>query len=240
MVEDIQAAAPLGFFLAFMLGPAFFVLIETSIEKGFRAATFFDLGVIFSDIIFILIAYFSSYQLLENINNQPGLYVFGGTLLSLYGASNFIKKTTAQGTTIKEKNQANYTSLFVKGFLLNIINIGVLVFWLGLVIVVTPNLGGNHKRVIVFFSTLIVSYFLTDLIKILLAKRMKSYLKKDNIIKAKKALGILIFVFGLFLIIKGFLPKKTLTPQNRIEGIGMKKKPHFKCGFEASSGFEPL
>ena len=208
MVEDIQAAAPLGFFLAFMLGPAFFVLIETSIEKGFRAATFFDLGVIFSDIIFILIAYFSSYQLLENINNQPGLYVFGGTLLSLYGASNFIKKTTAQATTIKEKNQANYTSLFVKGFLLNIINIGALVFWLGLVIVVTPNLGGNYKRVIVFFSTLIVSYFLTDLIKILLAKRMKSYLKKDNIIKAKKALGILIFVFGLFLIIKGFLPKK--------------------------------
>ena len=221
MVEDIQAAAPLGFFLAFMLGPAFFVLIETSIEKGFRAATFFDLGVIFSDIIFILMAYFSSYQLLENINNQPGVYVFGGTLLSLYGASNFIKKTTAQATTIKEKNQANYTGLFVKGFLLNIINIGVLVFWLGLVIVVTPNLGGNYKRVIVFFSTLIVSYFLTDLIKILLAKRMKAYLKKDNIIKAKKALGILIFVFGLFLIIKGFLPNKTLTSQNLIDGIGM-------------------
>ena len=221
MVEDIQAAAPLGFFLAFMLGPAFFVLIETSIEKGFRAATVFDLGVIFSDIIFILIAYFSSYQLLENINNQPGLYVFGGTLLSLYGASNFIKKTTTQVTTIKQQNQANYTSLFVKGFLLNIINIGVLVFWLGLVIVVTPNLEGNYKRLIVFFSTLIVSYFLTDLIKILLAKKMKSYLKQDNIIKAKKFLGILIFVFGLFLIIKGFLPKKTFSSPNLMEGIGM-------------------
>ena len=221
MVEDIQAAAPLGFFLAFMLGPAFFVLIETSIEKGFRAATVFDLGVIFSDIIFILIAYFSSYQLLENINNQPGLYVFGGTLLSLYGASNFIKKTTTQTTTIKQQNQANYTSLFVKGFLLNIINIGVLVFWLGLVIVVTPNLEGNYKRLIVFFSTLIVSYFLTDLIKILLAKKMKSYLKQDNIIKAKKFLGILIFVFGLFLILKGFLPKKTFSSPNLMEGIGM-------------------
>lgn len=221
MVEDIQAAAPLGFFLAFMLGPAFFVLIETSIEKGFRAATAFDLGVIFSDIIFILIAYFSSYQLLENINNQPGLYVFGGTLLSLYGVSNFIKKTTTQTTTIKAQNQANYTSLFIKGFLLNIINIGVLVFWLGLVMVVTPNLGGNYKRVIVFFSTLIVSYFLTDLIKILLAKRLKAYLRQDNILKAKKALGILIFVFGLFLILKGFLPKKTFSSPNLIEEIGM-------------------
>lgn len=204
-----------------MLGPAFFVLIETSIEKGFRAATVFDLGVIFSDIIFILIAYFSSYQLLEDINNQPGLYVFGGTLLSLYGVSNFVKKTTTQVTTIKQQNQANYTNLFVKGFLLNIINIGVLVFWLGLVIVVTPNLGGNNKRVIVFFSTLIISYFLTDLMKILLAKKMKSYLKQKNIIKAKKALGVLIFVFGLFLIIKGFLPKKTFTSPNLMGGIGM-------------------
>ena len=221
MIEDIQAAAPLGFFLAFMLGPAFFVLIETSIERGFRAAMVFDLGVIFSDIIFILIAYFSSYQLLENINNQPGLYVFGGTLLSIYGASNFIKKTSTQTSTIKEQKQVNYTNLFVKGFLLNIINIGALVFWLGLVIVVVPNLGGSHNRDVVFFSTLIASYFLTDLIKILLAKRMKSYLKQDNIVKAKKALGVLIFVFGFFLIIKGFLPKKALTSPSIMEGINM-------------------
>ena len=30
MIEDIQAAIPLGFFLAFMIGPVFFMLIETS------------------------------------------------------------------------------------------------------------------------------------------------------------------------------------------------------------------
>ena len=37
MIEDIQAAIPLGFFLSFMIGPVFFVLLETSIVKGFRA-----------------------------------------------------------------------------------------------------------------------------------------------------------------------------------------------------------
>ena len=35
MIEDIQAAIPLGFFLSFMIGPVFFVLLETSIVKGF-------------------------------------------------------------------------------------------------------------------------------------------------------------------------------------------------------------
>ena len=63
----------LAFFLAFMIGPVFFVLIETSITKGFRAAVAFDLGVIIADIIFIGVAYFSSFQLLENLSNQPGL-----------------------------------------------------------------------------------------------------------------------------------------------------------------------
>ena len=64
MIEDIQAAIPLGFFLAFMIGPVFFVLIETSITKGIRAAIAFDAGVIIADIIFISVAYFSSFQLL--------------------------------------------------------------------------------------------------------------------------------------------------------------------------------
>ncbi|MGB5652717.1 MAG: LysE family translocator, partial [Robiginitalea sp.] len=37
MIEDIQAAIPLGFLLSFMVGPVFFVLLETSATKGFRA-----------------------------------------------------------------------------------------------------------------------------------------------------------------------------------------------------------
>ncbi|MEP5940097.1 LysE family transporter, partial [Maribacter dokdonensis] len=85
MLEDIQAAVPLGFFLSFMVGPVFFVLLQTSAVKGFRAAITFDLGVLFADVLFILVAYFSSFQLLENLSNQPGLYVFGGVILLVYG-----------------------------------------------------------------------------------------------------------------------------------------------------------
>ena len=75
MMQDIQAAIPLGFLLSFMIGPVFFVLLETSAVKGFRAAFVFDLGVILADILFLVVDYFSSFQLLENLSNQPGLYV---------------------------------------------------------------------------------------------------------------------------------------------------------------------
>ena len=178
MIEDIQAAIPLGFFLAFMIGPVFFVLIETSITKGFRAAVAFDIGVITADIIFIGLAYFSSFQLLENLSNQPGLYVFGGTILAVYGLIIFFKKP--KQTDLQDKTQnpskTNYIELYVKGFLLNFINIGVLIFWLGLIVVTGPNLGNDTNRFMVFFGFLILTYFLTDLLKIALAKQLKKQL----------------------------------------------------------------
>ena len=220
MIAELQTAIVLGIFLAFMAGPAFFVLIETSIVKGFRAALAFDLGVISSDVFFILLAYLSSYQLLENINNQPGLYVFGGTLLTFYGITIFLRKTNHDLRTHPElKKKVNYIGFYVKGFLLNIINIGVLVFWLGLTVVVSPTLEGSNKSVLVFFSTLIITCLFVDILKILLAKRMKSYLKKENIIFVKKTLGIIIVLFGITLIFKGVVPGEGLDPSNIMEKI---------------------
>ena len=220
MIAELQTAIVLGICLAFMAGPAFFVLIETSIVRGFRAALAFDLGVISSDVFFILLAYFSSYQLLENINNQPGLYVFGGTLLAFYGVTIFLKKTKSDVITHSElNNKVNYIGFYVKGFLLNIINIGVLVFWLGLMVVVSPTFEGSNKSVLVFFSTLIITCFFVDILKILLAKRMKVYLRKENIILIKKGLGIIIILFGITLIFKGVFPGEGLNPSNIMEKI---------------------
>ena len=81
MLNDILAAIPWGFLLAFTIGPVFFVLLETSITKGFRAAMVFDAGVVFGDFVFILIAYFSTNQILERLKDDPVLFVFGGILM---------------------------------------------------------------------------------------------------------------------------------------------------------------
>ncbi|MCH7524023.1 MAG: LysE family transporter [Bacteroidetes bacterium] len=219
MIEDIQAAIPLGFFLSFMTGPVFFVLLETSVTKGFRAAAVFNLGVIIADILFITIAYFSSFQLLENLSNQPGLFVFGGTILTVYGIIIFLKKLQKNTNQIGEIKfiKTNYLRLFIKGFLLNFINIGVLVFWLGVIIIIGPSLENDINRFYVFFGTMVLTYFITDLFKIILAKQLKRKLTKNRILKVKKLLGLILVICGLVLIIKGFLPKDQLNPQDLIE-----------------------
>jgi|SRR5690606_17651914 len=142
MFQDVLAAIPIGFFLAFLLGPVFFVLLETAAIKGFRAALSFDLGVLFADIIFLFIAYLSTNKLLSSLKDDPALFVFGGGILITYGIIQFIQtKKVLQHEDVPEiqkLNKRDYLGLAAKGFLLNFINIGVLGFWLGLIIVFSP------------------------------------------------------------------------------------------------------
>ncbi|RIV34952.1 LysE family translocator [Flagellimonas lutimaris] len=217
MIDDIQAAIPLGFLLSFMIGPVFFVLLETSATKGFRAGVSLDVGVIIADIVFLLIAYFSSFQLLENLSNEPGLFVFGGMILLVYGIVLFVKKPKKKANV--KASKGTYLGLLVKGFLLNFINIGVLAFWLGLIIVVGPSLENNPNRMLVFFSTVLLIYFGTDLLKIILAKQLKRYLTQERIVLIKKGLGIVLIICGIVLIIKGFLPKDKFDIKEKIEKI---------------------
>ena len=217
MYSDIQAAIPLGFFLSFMIGPVFFVLLETAALKGFKAALVFDLGVILADIIFISAAYFSSIQLLENLNNQPGIYVFGGLILFIYGTTIAFKKEAPLTESSVKVTKSHYVGLFVKGFLLNFINIGVLVFWLGVIIIVGPNLNNDPHRMTLFFSTMIGAYFATDLVKILLAKQLKTKLTPKRVHYVKKIIGAILILSGLILCVKGFLPKSSLNIEKSIE-----------------------
>ena len=80
------------------------MLIETSITKGFRAAISLDLGVVLADVFFIIFCYYTSKQLVDNINNQPGLFVLGGSILLVYGAYIFIQRKK-EDEKIKLENQ---------------------------------------------------------------------------------------------------------------------------------------
>lgn len=218
--HEIKEAVFIGFFLSFMIGPVFFMLIQTSILKGARAAIVFDLGVILGDIVFILIAYFGSKSLLEQIKDDPRLFFVGGLILLVYGLISYLDKSqkrAIEDDTLVLKEKTNYSRLFLKGFFLNFINIGVLAFWLGMIVIVGSNLEMNPIRIVNYFTVIIVSYFITDVGKIVLAKQLKKYLTPSVTYKIKRAMGILLMIFGVVLMLKGFIPKEKLNFKNVIE-----------------------
>ncbi|SFU27173.1 Threonine/homoserine/homoserine lactone efflux protein [Pustulibacterium marinum] len=223
MIQDVFAAIPLGVLLAFTIGPVFFVLIETSVVKGFRAAMIFDIGVVLGDIFFILIAYFSTSKLLERLKDEPGLFIFGGIIMIVYGGFTYIKekrdynKKIDEEVDVKEVSRNNYFGLFFKGFLLNFINIGVLGFWLGIIIVFGPKLDMMPNRIIIFFATIIVTYLLTDAIKITLAKQLKNKLTPFRIHKLKRVISVVLMVFGIALMAQGIFPKEKEFLERKFE-----------------------
>jgi threonine/homoserine/homoserine lactone efflux protein len=214
MIQDILAAIPLGFFLSFMIGPVFFVLLETSVVKGFRAALVFDLGVVLADVIFILIAYFSSVRLLESLKDDPALFVFGGLVMLTYGIISFLKAKKAKKNIDPEDPvelaKTNYFNLFAKGFFLNFINIGVLGFWLALIITIGPKLDRDEFRIFTFFTTVVLGYFVTDIFKILLAKQLRNQLNAKNINLIKRTISIVLIISGTFLLSQGLFPKEKI------------------------------
>jgi len=214
---DFKNAFLIGFFMAFMIGPVFFMLIQTSIIKGARAAIVFDLGVVLADVTFILIAYYGSRSLLEKIKDDPRLFLIGGLVLIIYGLITYFDRENKKEAIESTKQidvpivKNNYIKLFLKGYFLNFINVGVLAFWLGTILVIGPSLKMNQNAIFTYFSVVIAGYFITDLGKIFLAKQLKNKMTPTVIYRVKKVMGIILIVCGVYLMLVGFIPKEDIN-----------------------------
>ena len=223
MFDDILTAIPFGIILAFTIGPVFFVLLETSATKGFKSALIFDAGVILADVVFIAVAFFSTNKLVDKIKDDPNFLIFGGALLVVYGLFSFIKTSKSFRSIVREHHKIklpkkDYGKLFIKGFLLNFINIGVLLGWLGFIVLGT-SLTKSENGVIIFIATMLTTYFLADLVKIAAAKRLKTKLTPRLIFKTKKIIALVILGFGILLLTQGLFPELYKKSKEQIEKV---------------------
>ena len=183
----------------------------------------------FADVLFIILAFFSTNKLLDKIKDDPNFLVFGGVLLVVYGFISFIKTSKSFRDIVKEYHridiQKKYGKLFLKGFLLNFINIGVLLGWVAF-IVLANSLTDTKEGVIVFLSTILIVYFLIDLVKIVVSKKLKNKLTPRLIFKTKKIIALVILGFGVLLLVQAFFPKEKELIKEKFEKINIiKEKP---------------
>ena len=208
-MTDFLPAIFLGIILAFTIGHVFFTILEISVSKGFKAAVFFNIGVVFSEIVFFAIAYASTSSLLESIQENPSWKILGGVLLSFYAGITLLgiyQNKTEEGLYSFDtgSESPNLIKNMVRGFLLNIINFAVLVFWILIVANYGPGFQDTEYKMFLFFLTIVGTYFSIDLGKIYLAQQLKSSLTRAVITKIKIVVNSVILIIGIVLIFKGF------------------------------------
>lgn len=219
-MSEFLAAIPLSLLLVVSTGPVFFVVIETSISKGARRAFCVDVGAVIADIVFILIALFGATTIHRNLETNPRWFLLGGVVLIAFGTLSYIRTRTNKKRvvfTTEEIKKGNFLFYIGKGFLLNIINIGTLLFWLGLVVLFGTKYQMDYAKIIPFFSYILIVYLSFDLIKIYLAKQLKTKLTPRVIYKLKQFVHLILILFGLLFMFQGFFPEEKQKLQEALQ-----------------------
>jgi threonine/homoserine/homoserine lactone efflux protein len=183
----IQAFS-IGFVLSVMIGPIFFLLLETSITKGFRSALALDFGVLISDIVYVLIAVMFVEQIKGLIaGNKLMFSVIGGSIFVIYGLVSLLRKValadsqSLEGIDEKfhlpppEKKGKDYVFLALKGFLLNFANPMVIFYWISVASVANNAVPDGHSTAwaFIFLGIVLLTFFSVDVLKIIAAKKIR-------------------------------------------------------------------
>jgi len=196
MHEVVIEGIGLGLLLSILVGPAFFMLIDTSITRGFKKAFVLDMGIVLSDILLILILYFSAAGYLSKVIESPLVKLIGGLLFFLFGLSSFVDRYSSIKFSTGLKTQ------FAKGFLINFLNPSVIIFWLVSVSLIASEYKSHEFMTFVFFASAIGTTFSMDVLKIIAAVKIRRFLSGRQMMRIKLVTGSIMIGFGMFLIYK--------------------------------------
>ena len=226
MLELIISAIGLGFMLSLVfIGPIFFLLIETSFSRGHKHALALDIGVISADILCIVASYFASGDIVTIIDDHPGFYRITALIVFVYGIFMMVSKTKMHLPDEAKFISQNYFKTFINGFLFNLSNVGVILFWLVTVISVR-NQYPDTQNFILYVSFVIATYLIIDLVKILLAKQFHYKLTERLANNIRKGVGIILIIFSFFIFLQSY--KKFNQFDKRLEEAEKKEVKYKK------------
>ena len=207
------------------IGPIFFLLIETSFSRGHKHALALDIGVISADILCIVASYFASGDIVTIIDDHPGFYRITALIVFVYGIFMMVSKTKMHLPDEAKFISQNYFKTFINGFLFNLLNVGVILFWLVTVISVR-NQYPDTQNFILYVSFVIATYLIIDLVKILLAKQFHYKLTERLANNIRKGVGIILIIFSFFIFLQSY--KKFNQFDKRLEEAEKKEVKYKK------------
>jgi threonine/homoserine/homoserine lactone efflux protein len=203
VISIIVNGIEFGLVLAFLVGPVFFSILQTSLERGFPKGVLVALGVSASDILYVTICYFGLAQLLANSKFKVYMAYAGGFILVGFGLYHLLIKTRKKekrslGTTAERK----WYSYLLKGFFINGMTPMVLFFWIGTASVATIDFGySDGPDYTLFFAALLATVLTTDILKAYLADKLRLVVTPRLLRIMNILLGAALIFFGCRLVL---------------------------------------
>jgi threonine/homoserine/homoserine lactone efflux protein len=200
MLEAILKGLGFGLLLSISVGPVLFSIIKQSLNNGHRGGFAFILGVSASDISLVLVSniFTELFNSLKEYKTEVG--VAGcAFLVSLGIYFLFFKKVKVndQGQQVMKFRKRDYAKIFLSGYFMNTLNPAVFIFW-----ITTSTAVMHHtinSRIIIFITCLLWMLF-ADVVKVMLAGKIRNRLTPHNIHILNRINGIILIVFGIALI----------------------------------------
>jgi threonine/homoserine/homoserine lactone efflux protein len=202
MTEAILKGLALGFALALSVGPIIFTIIKQSLNNGHKGGFSFVSGVWVSDIILVVLSNTLT-VFVSALSAHSKVIAFAGSsfLIGMGVYFAFFKKVAlarvADGdeTRFRKRDMAK---AFASGFIINTLNPGVILFWLGNATL----LAANHtlQERIVIFSVCLLINMAADVGKVMMAGKLRNKLTLATLVAINKISGTILIGFGIVLL----------------------------------------
>ncbi|MFH1159762.1 MAG: LysE family translocator [bacterium] len=204
MIRSLFEGFFLGLTVAIIIGPAMIALVQTSIKYGVRHGVYLALGIFSSDLTIVVGSYFGATQIITNPQNHLVLGIIGGAILLLFGFGTLIRKVqeteTVEAIRVITVKRGGGISYFFRGYFLNLANPSIWFFWITTVVAISSSYGGDKRKVGAFFIGTLFMVLMTDILKSVLANKIRTAISPQVKMWINRIVGILFLVIGLFII----------------------------------------
>ena len=210
MLEVLVKGLTFGLLLSIAVGPVLFSIIKQSLNNGHKGGMAFVLGVSASDVGLVLLSNVFTELFASLSSYKTPIGVAGSIMLVTVGIFFlFFKKVKVneEGKQVFKFRKRDYARIFLSGFFMNTLNPAVFIFW-----ITTSTAVINHtiREKIIIFTACLIWVLGTDIIKVMLAGKIRNRLTPHNIHIINRVNGIILIVFGIVLAVGIlFFTKKT-------------------------------
>lgn len=200
MIEALVKGLTLGLLLSISVGPVIFSIIKQSLNSGYRGGIAFILGVSASDIALVLVSNVFT-QAFGYVVKHKGFIGTGGSIFLIVMGIYFIFfkkiKVDDSGIQVLQLRKRDYIKTFLAGYFMNTLNPAVFIFWLT---TSTTLITLTVENRIIAFVTCLVFVLATDLLKVIMAQRIRKKLTPHNIQILSRINGVVLLGFGIVLL----------------------------------------